>query len=156
MTAYTWGYAGSGDWSTQADWTPVGLPGTADDVTLGAIGVSYTVTVSEAEEASSLALGAATAALSIDSSTLTVAGTVGINAGTLFNSFGRNAAGYHAAAGQQLYRHYRIRRPGERAGERPWRAVEHRGQPFGNRREQRLLREPDGGKRRLRNCRQPE
>ena len=82
MATYTWTSPVSGDWSTTTDWTPNGLPGASDHVTIAASGAVYTVTVDTAEAAGALTLDASTATLAVNSS-LTLAGLLALDAGTL-------------------------------------------------------------------------
>ncbi len=44
MASYTWNAVTGGDWNTDADWTPNGTPGAADNAIFANNGYSYTVT----------------------------------------------------------------------------------------------------------------
>lgn len=66
MTAITWNSAVNGDWSTQADWNPISVPGAADDVTIAANSAAYTLTIGSAEAAKSVTLNASNATLEVE------------------------------------------------------------------------------------------
>jgi hypothetical protein len=86
MASYSWATAQSGLWSTAADWTPNGIPGSAggDTVTIAVTG-AYKVTYNEAAETiNALTINDALASLTFSSNdTLTVSGNVGLTAGTI-------------------------------------------------------------------------
>ena len=44
MAAYTWNAFNGGDWNNARDWTPHGIPSSADTVDFNTGGVFYTVT----------------------------------------------------------------------------------------------------------------
>ena len=64
QTAYSWNFSGSDNWSNETRWSPVGVPGAADDVTV-AIGSAsaYTVTVNTTQAANTLLVNNANAIL---------------------------------------------------------------------------------------------
>ena len=64
MTAISWKHAVNGDWSTQADWNPASVPGSADAVTIAVNTAAYTVTVTSVEAAKTLTLSAPPSTLS--------------------------------------------------------------------------------------------
>jgi hypothetical protein len=82
MTDFTW-IGGSGDWNSASSWAPTGGPPTASDTaTINATG-TYTVTISSADVAQTVILDSATATIADASGgSLTVGGTLGIDAGT--------------------------------------------------------------------------
>ncbi len=77
MTSHWTG--GDGDWSDASAWTPAAVPATADAVLLDGT-AAYTLTVSDAEAASSLALSDDSATLSV-TGTLAVAGAASLASG---------------------------------------------------------------------------
>ncbi len=95
MTAYTWtGAAGDGSFNTAANWSPNGVPGAADTVTINTNAAS-TITVATGDAVQALTLGkldtlavSTGETLTIGSSaasTLSIAGTLSLNS-TAYNS----------------------------------------------------------------------
>jgi len=89
VTTYTW-TGGNGDWSTNTDWNPSGVPGSADDAALPENG-NYTVTISQAESVDNLtiALGATleienSSQLTVDGNSINNSGTFAIAASTTY------------------------------------------------------------------------
>ncbi len=80
MTEITWKAGLSGNWSKAARWSPTGVPGAGDDVTITAAG-SYTVTINTDEAAQSLLIDAAGATVA-DDAAFTLGSTLSIAAGT--------------------------------------------------------------------------
>ena len=99
MATYSWTTGENGDWNTAADWSPNGLPGAGDDVTIDAPATSgaYTVTIAagESETVNSLTMNGVNnlagansnpytaAELEVDG-TLTFAGLDGASSAGLF------------------------------------------------------------------------
>ena len=74
---------GSHDWQTANDWSPSGVPGSADDVVVDASGI-YTVKISQAAAAHSLIANDSDATVEIvEGNTLTLGGDLTIEAGKL-------------------------------------------------------------------------
>ena len=102
MTAISWKRAVNGDWSTQADWNPASVPGSADAVTIALNTAAYTVTVTSAEAAKTLTLSASKATLDVEA-TLTMGGLLTLGAGTLqLDGGGMIKGGTIAATGGTL------------------------------------------------------
>ncbi len=102
MTAIAWKSAVNGDWSTQADWNPASIPGSADTVTIGVNTAAYIVTVDSAEAAKTLTISASNATLGVNN-TLTMGGLLTLGAGTLqLDSGGVIDGGTIAATGGTL------------------------------------------------------
>ncbi len=80
MAVVSWKSGVSGDWATAANWSNGTVPGSGDDVTIGASG-TYTVTINGPQAARSLSLKAAGATV-VDSSTLSMNGALTLTAGT--------------------------------------------------------------------------
>ena len=97
MTAIAWKSAVSGDWSTQADWNPASIPGSADTVTIGVNTAAYVVNVSFAETAKTLTLSASKAILEVESS-LALGGLLTLGAGMLQLDSGAVISGGSIAA----------------------------------------------------------
>jgi len=84
MTAKTFSEAGGGSWETRTNWTPVGVPATADDATIDtSVLGTYTVTISAAEAPHSVTLSDASATLAIAATGALDAGLLTVNAGTV-------------------------------------------------------------------------
>ena len=81
MTAISWKSGVSGNWNTKTGWSGGKVPGSADDVTIGAAG-TYTVSITDAEAAHSVALKTKGATLD-DTGTLALGTTLALTAGTL-------------------------------------------------------------------------
>ncbi len=80
MGAVSWKAGTSGNWNKKINWNTGALPGSNDDVTIGVAG-TYTVSLTDSEAAHSLTLSSAGAVLD-DTGTLTLGGTLALNAGT--------------------------------------------------------------------------
>src|ERR1700722_2507143 len=80
MASIDWNDPVSGDWSFATDWSTGNVPGPGDTVFISDLG-SYTVTVSSAEFANSLAVNADQAALRENSGALTIAGALHVDSG---------------------------------------------------------------------------
>src|SRR5271154_5303893 len=76
MTTFTWN-GSSADWTTAADWDPVGVPGTADLAILGGAG-PYIVTIAstEVDMPNSIDIVAAQATLFVDGGVIAYQGEV--------------------------------------------------------------------------------
>ncbi len=104
MTDKTWigdtGAQGTGNYDTNEDWTPAGEapdPGGADNVYIGGLGTSYTVTVDNeafgADAADNLVLNDPGLVFSIGAATLTVLDSTTITAGTISMAGGQLSIG---------------------------------------------------------------
>ena len=102
MASISWKSATNGDWSAASDWNPASVPDGTSDVTIGASGAGYIVTVTTAEAAHSVTLSSASATLDLTSN-LTLGGEFALNAGTLLlDSGGAITGGTIVAAGGAL------------------------------------------------------
>jgi fibronectin-binding autotransporter adhesin len=101
MTAISWKNAVSGNWSTASDWNPAQVPGSGDDVTIGATGTFYQIEIDSAQSVHSLALTSSSAVLAVNG-TLTNGSTVTLGAGELVLGSGAIAGGTIAATGGTL------------------------------------------------------
>src|SRR5262249_30413272 len=98
--SYAWIGPSSGKWTTASSWSPGGVPGSLDDVTLGLLpapnqGNSYTVTVDSPQAAHTLAVNAGTATLLLNSGSgnaFTV-GTMNLSAGAFTQQSGALGVG---------------------------------------------------------------
>ncbi len=82
QTAYTWNGSVSTSWSTPANWTPAGIPGITDDVTIGAVPRLCKLTTGTS--VNNLALNGGVLDLNMDTLSITGA-TSGISMGTVQN-----------------------------------------------------------------------
>jgi fibronectin-binding autotransporter adhesin len=78
MAAVSWKSAVSGNWTTAVDWSTGAVPGSADAVTIGVAG-SYSIAVTSAIAADSIALTDSGAALAVTASGLTDTVTAGFS-----------------------------------------------------------------------------
>lgn len=71
---FTWNNPNGGDFGTTTNWTPNGLPGSADTVTLNLAGTTYTVTTSASENIDGLQIGNNNVTLNLEGNTLNTLG----------------------------------------------------------------------------------
>jgi fibronectin-binding autotransporter adhesin len=83
MAIVSWNDPVSGDWSVGTDWTTGAVPTSGDAAIINDIGPVYTVMVSSADFASSLAINAVTGALLENSGSLTITGGLHVDSGSV-------------------------------------------------------------------------
>ena len=111
MTAFSWNFGVSGNWSTAGDWSPGGMPSTSADTADISVFGAYTATLDVSETIGALTLGNSVATLGIGSNQLTItnaggqAGTVTITGGDILIGGGTLSAtnGISVAAGGLIF-----------------------------------------------------
>ncbi len=106
MTSVSWKTGQNDLWTNAAAWVPGTVPGSADDVTIGAnslFGTPYTVTLQGSAAVQDIDQTQADATLAVASGTLSVAGTYALAAGTLqLDDATLNGGTYASTAGTVL------------------------------------------------------
>ena len=82
-TAFTWNGNVSSDWNTSANWTPTGIPGLADDVTINASGGAFNPAWDELSGIRNITMSSRT--LDLNSFALQISGTAVFSGGTVSN-----------------------------------------------------------------------
>jgi fibronectin-binding autotransporter adhesin len=101
MAIIDWNAAVSGDWSVASDWSSNTVPGPGDAVVINFIG-PYTVTISGADFANSLAVNGDLATLRENSGSLTIAGALHVDAGLAALNKANTIGSVTLAAGAEL------------------------------------------------------
>lgn len=82
QTTYTWNGSASSNWNTSSNWTPTGIPGPSDNVTI--VSASNTCTLSADQMINNFTLSSGT--MDLGGHTITIAGTTAaFNSGTIQN-----------------------------------------------------------------------
>ncbi len=77
---YAWNNAAGGDWSTNTNWSPTGIPGAGDNATVALAG-TYTVNLTGTQSANNVTLNAANATVNAFGGNLNLGGTMTLTAG---------------------------------------------------------------------------
>jgi fibronectin-binding autotransporter adhesin len=101
MAIIDWNGPVSGDWSVATDWSSGTVPGPGDAVVINFLG-PYTVTVSGADFANSLAVNGDLATLRENSGSLTIAGALHVDAGLASLNKANSIGSVSLAAGAEL------------------------------------------------------
>lgn len=79
-TDYIWNTASTGNWNADGNWTPTGIPGAGDNVTIDLAG-TYTVNLNGAQSANNVTLDAASATVDAFGNNFNLGGTMTLSAG---------------------------------------------------------------------------
>jgi hypothetical protein len=102
MSSISWNNPVSGDWTVATDWSSGTVPSPVDVVIINELGPPYTITVSSADFATSVAINAAQATLRENSGSLTILDALHVDSGLVSLNKANNIGSVSLGPGAEL------------------------------------------------------